>query len=356
MRSIFRRNTFKVAVLISVLLLLLWVILLLGNVFLLLFLSTLLTFVLSPIVEFLQTRGLRRVQAILLIYLTIVVVLYAVISTFLPPLIKQLVSLEVAVKAPDFNVRLQSIENELQSKISFIDFGNLSARFNDLTVQLASKWVSILTSAGSVIMVLVIVPFVTFFLLKDGEKMVRGLIALVPNKYFEMTLNIVYKIGIQLGAYIRAWLTEAAVIGTLSVIGLLLIGVNYAVIIGVVAGIANLIPYLGPIVGAVPAIIVSIVQSGNLSMLIPILILFIAIRLADDIVIVPFIYSRGTSMHPLTIVLLVFVAAELMGIVGMVLAMPIYTVMRVIAKETLWGLRSYSILRGGSREQTLQAG
>ncbi|HEY9166329.1 MAG TPA: AI-2E family transporter [Candidatus Kryptonia bacterium] len=356
MRSIFKKNSFKVFLLIVFLLAALWFVSLLGSVFILFLLAILSTFLLSPLVEFLETRGVKRVYGILLIYGSIIAVIYGLVRTFLPPLLAQVVSLENAIKSPDFNVRVQAIQTELQSKLSFINFGNLSEKFNELTVELADKWVSIITSAGSVAMILVIVPFVTFFLLKDSDMMIRGMIALVPNKYFEMTLNIVQKIGIQLGIYIRAWLTEAAIVGTLSILGLLLIGVKYAVIIGVVAGVANLIPYLGPIVGAVPAIVVSLIQTGNLSMLVPILILFVAIRVADDIVIVPLVYSRSTSMHPLTIVVLILVAGELKGIVGMVLAMPLYTVLRVIAKETLWGLRSYSILKSGTGKSTLQTG
>lgn len=151
------------------------------------------------------------------------------------------------------------------------------------------------------------------------------------------------------GRYIRAWLTEAAIVGALSIIGLLLMGVKYAVIIGVAAGIANLIPYLGPVVGAVPAILVTLVQTGNLEMVLPIIVLFVGIRIIDDLVIVPTVYSKGAEIHPLTVVLLILIAAEVGGILGMVLAMPLYTVFRVIARETYWGLESYSITKAGER-------
>jgi len=195
------------------------------------------------------------------------------------------------------------------------------------------------------LLTLIIVPLVSFFLLKDGESIIQRFVELVPNKYFEMTLNVVHKIGIQLGKYIRAWFTEAAIVGVLSATGLLVLGVKYAVIIGVVAGIANLIPYLGPIVGAAPAIVVSFLQTGHLDMVFPIIFLFAGIRIADDLIVVPAVYSHGVEMHPLTIVLLVLIAAELAGIVGMVLAMPLYTVFKVITKETYWGLESYEITR-----------
>jgi len=351
MLAIFKKNSFRVFLMVGFLLFLLWTISLLGGVFSLLLLSILMTFLLSPLVETLETRGIGRLYAILIIYTGISVVVVGLLYTFLPPLFNQIISLNDAIKAPDFSQKLRAIESQLQSKISFIDFGNLSEKVNQMMVQLADKWFTILTSVGSVLMTIIIVPFVSFFLLKDGEEIIRKLIEIVPNKYFEMTLNVVHKIGIQLGKYIRAWFTEAAIVGILSMIGLLVMGVKYAVIIGVAAGIANLIPYLGPVVGAIPAIVVSFAQTGNPGMFLPIVLLFAGIRILDDLVIVPMVYSRGAEMHPLTIVLLVLIAAELEGIAGMVLAMPLYTVFRVIARETYWGLESYNITKRGESQR-----
>lgn len=354
MLSIFRKNGFKVFLLVVSLSLALWLISLLGGVFILLLLAILVTFLLSPIVAAMETRGVKRTYGILIIYFVMLLVILGLLRTFLPPLFAQIGNLERTIDSPEFGRRLQAIQSELQSEFSFINFGNVSTKINEILIQLASKWLSILTSAGSVLMMLIIVPFVTFFFLKDGDRIVRGLIEVVPNRYFEMTLNVVHKIGIQLGRYIRAWFTEAAIVGLLSILGLLIMGVKYAVIIGVVAGIANLIPYLGPIVGAVPAIMVSFIQMGNLGMILPIIGLFAGIRIIDDMIVVPTVYSRGAEMHPLTVVLLILIAAELGGILGMVLAMPLYTVLRVIAKETYWGLQSYRIANVESKRGTLQ--
>lgn len=356
MLAIFRKNSFKVFLMVVFLLFLLWSLSQLGGVFALLLLSILMTLLLSPLVEMLETRGIRRIYGIFIIYLGIIVIVGGLLYTFLPPLFNQIVSLNDAIKSPDFSQKLQGVESQLQKEISFIDLGNISGRVNQIMVQVADKWFTILTSVGSVLMTIIIVPFVSFFLLKDGEEMINRLIEVVPNRYFEMTLNVVHKIGIQLGKYIRAWFTEAAIVGILSMIGLLIMGVKYAVIIGVVAGIANLIPYLGPVVGAVPAIVVSFVQTGSLEMVLPIIFLFAGIRILDDLVIVPTVYSRGAEMHPLTIVLLVLIAAELEGIAGMVLAMPLYTVFRVIAKEMYWGLESYTITKVVETKEKVKLG
>lgn len=356
MSSIFRSNGFKVSLIVAFMLVALWFLSLLGGVFVILIFSFLLTFLLSPIIETLEMRGIKRPLGILVVYLFFGVVIVGLLRTILPPLIDQVASLEKAMRSPGFGKQIDALQAELHSKVPFINFGDLSNRISQILVQLASKWLEIVTSAGSALMILVIGPFVAFFLLKDGDRFVHRFVAIVPNRYFEMTLNVIHKIGVQLGRYIRAWLTEAAIVGALSVIGLVVMGVKYAVIIGVVAGVANLIPYLGPVVGAVPAMVVSVIQTGNLSMLLPIVILFVSIRLIDDIVVVPTVYSRGASMHPLTVVLLILIAAELKGVLGMILAMPLYTVFRVVARETYWGLESYTITTLNARKGTVDSG
>ncbi len=356
MLSIFRKNSFKVFLIVAFMLIVLWFLSLLGGVFVILIFSFLLTFLLSPVIESLEMKGIPRVLGILIIYALVGVLIFGLLGTILPPLINQIASLEEAMRAPGFSKQIQSVQAQLQSKIPFVNFGDISGRISQALAQLAGKWLEIVTSAGSALMILVIVPFVTFFFLKDGDRFMRGFVTLVPNRYFEMTLNVIHKIGVQLGRYIRSWLTEAAIVGALSIIGLSVMGVKYAVIIGAVAGVANLIPYLGPVVGAVPAMVVSIVQTGNMSMVLPIVILFVSIRLIDDILVVPTVYSRGASMHPLTVVLLILVAAELKGVLGMVLAMPLYTVFRVVAKETYWGLESYHITKLETKKKAVNTG
>ncbi|MCL5267845.1 MAG: AI-2E family transporter [Bacteroidetes bacterium] len=354
MKPFYEKSSFKVSVLVIGLLVAIWLLTLLGVVFILLLLALIMTYLLSPVIDLLETRGLNRVVSILLVYFVIAILIVGLLQTLLPPLIGQVASLEEAIRAPAFAERLRAIQSDLHSKLPFVDFGDISDEFNRMLVQLAGKWLTILTSAGSALVMLVIVPFVAFFLLKDGDSIIHSLVAFVPNRYFEMTLNVVSKIGIQLGRYVRAWLTEAAIVGILAILGLGLMGVKYAVIIGAVAGVANLIPYLGPVVGAVPALIVSFVQSGNPGLFFPIIALFVAIRLVDDIIIVPTVYSRGVSVHPLTVVLLILISAELKGIVGMVLAIPLYTVFRVIVKETYWGLESYRITKTEAKGKALR--
>ncbi|MEX0602155.1 MAG: AI-2E family transporter, partial [Bacteroidota bacterium] len=165
----------------------------------------------------------------------------------------------------------------------------------------------------------------------------------VPNKYFEMTMNVLNKIRRDLVGYLRGWILDSLIIGLLSMLGLWVLGVDNPILIGAIAGVANLIPYLGPVVGAVPAFLVSITQFGDFRLLVPIAVLTVAIQTIDNIVVQPLCFSKTVDMHPLTVILVLVVGNQLMGIVGMLFAIPIATILKVSVRETYWGLKNYRI-------------
>jgi predicted PurR-regulated permease PerM len=171
----------------------------------------------------------------------------------------------------------------------------------------------------------------------------KKLIEHVPNKYFEMTLNVLNKIGRDLVGYLKGWILDSVIIGLLTIVGLTILGVQYSVLIGALAGIANLVPYLGPVVGATLAILVSLTQLGNFSMLGNIIIMTLIIRVIDDTVVQPICFAKSIDMHPLMVIVVLIVGHELLGIAGLVVAIPLATVLKVSAQETYWGLKHYSI-------------
>jgi predicted PurR-regulated permease PerM len=136
---------------------------------------------------------------------------------------------------------------------------------------------------------------------------------------------------------------DSTIIGLLSIVGYTIIGVDYPVLIGVIAGVANLVPYLGPIVGAVPAFMVSVMQYGDFSKAIPIVILTFAIQMIDNTVVQPLCFSKSIDMHPVTVILVLIIGNELMGVAGMLVAIPLFTILKASATETFWGLKNYRI-------------
>ena len=164
------------------------------------------------------------------------------------------------------------------------------------------------------------VPVFTFFLLKDGQRIKKSLIQLVPNRYFEMTLSLVHKIGRQIGSYIRGRLLDALIVGILCTITLYLLNVRYAFLIGLLAGCANIIPHFGPVVGAIPAIVMALMATGSFTSVLVITICFVAIQLFDHLFISHMIELKNIHIHPVIVFLVIFIGGYLMGAIGMFIA------------------------------------
>jgi predicted PurR-regulated permease PerM len=167
----------------------------------------------------------------------------------------------------------------------------------------------------------------------------------MPNRYFEVSYWVIRKISIQLGRFVRGWILDAFLVGFLSALGLSILGINNSVSIGVIAGIGHLIPYFGPIIGGIPAIIISVVQFGDLSMLPSIIIMFLIIYTIDNGFIQPNVFSKSTDFHPIVIIVLIIAGSSLMGVIGMLLAIPTATVVKTAAKEIYNGYKNYKIIK-----------
>ena len=178
----------------------------------------------------------------------------------------------------------------------------------------------------------------TVFILIWTEK--KALIGTIPNRYVEMSLNLIYKINIQLGGFVRARLLEALCVGLTCFIGLTLLGVKYTAVLAIIAGLTNLIPYIGPVIGAIPALIIAFVDTGNPAMLLWVSMVYGIAQLIDMLVIIPAVFAKIVNMHPLAVVIVIIVGGQLGGVIGMILAVPVYSITRVTVKEIHTGLTS----------------
>lgn len=198
---------------------------------------------------------------------------------------------------------------------------------------------SFVLNSVSVITVIVFALIITFYILIGFSTLKQRIVELYPKIYKDDIVRIVKKIDVQLSSYLRGQLTIAILVGILSSVGLLLIGVPYAVIIGMFAGMANLIPYLGPVVGATPAILVTILEhypdwGGDiLWRSLAIVGLFVIIQTLDGFVISPKVMGDALNLNPMIIMFALLLGGALMGLLGMLLAIPVLCVVRVLINE-----------------------
>lgn len=191
----------------------------------------------------------------------------------------------------------------------------------------------------------IIVPFALFFFLAEGRTIKRAIIEQVPNRYFELILNLLHRIDRQLGSYMRGMVLSVIIVSLLSSTGLYIIGLEHFLVIGLLAGLANVIPYMGPAIGIIAGVVAAVLQYSALSfgVVIPVIIVFVVVQLVDNVFVAPMVVGRSVNLHPLLVIFAVFVGSELFGAVGMLLAVPTTAVIKVSVRTIYEGWRVYSV-------------
>jgi putative permease len=309
-------------------------------------LSALLAYIFDPIVTAIELRGFSRTVSTLLFFAFLLSILGLAVAFLAPVAVTQLRALQVGAGSEQTAGVILRLQAVIRSELGFLGMGDidLAGKITQLGTYLSSWLVDFVVHEGvSLIVYGLAVPFIVFFLLKDGREIKKGFIGLVPNRYFEFTLDLMYKMDTQLGNYLRSQFIDALTFGVLSTIALWLLGVKYFIFIGAFAGLANLIPYVGPIAGALPAVAVSLFSTGDAAMAIQVVAAFTGLKLLDDIVIQPLLVSKGVNLHPLLVLLAIIIGGELFGILGMLLAVPATGFGKVVLQESIVTLRKYRL-------------
>jgi predicted PurR-regulated permease PerM len=307
--------------------------------------SILAAFILRPLVSMLEFRlGIHRILSVIIVFLVIGGSLVVISIIFIPLAIERMKELYEGFKNFPFDQKLNEAAISLTANIPFADPEAVTQKVHALVQSGLQGLNGLLASTAGFLMNLAIVPFITFFILTEGDTAIKKLIERVPNKYFEMVLNVLNKIYKELVGYLRGWILDSVIVGILNIIGFYLIGVNYALLLGIIAGISNLIPYVGPFFGVIPALLISLSQCGDFRQAFPIIaVTLILVQLLDNIIIQPLCFSQTVDMHPVTVIFVLIIGNSLMGIAGMLLAIPIATILKSSAVETYWGLKNYHI-------------
>ncbi|MEK7728757.1 MAG: AI-2E family transporter, partial [candidate division KSB1 bacterium] len=227
--------------------------------------SVFLAYLLEPLVNALENRGIKRLWGTI----TVLLGFCALFGTGIGLLREQMAhEIEIILA----NVQLDQPEllvDQAKEKLkaSFPEQGRIIDMFSGVALHyvksILGAGVTGMTEVLSAFGATIIIPFLIFFILNDSHALQKAVVQQIPNRYFEMSLSLIHKANEQLGRYIRGVLLDAAIVGAMVVIALLLLDLRYAVFIGILAGMANLIPYLGPVVGGIPAIVISVIDQGN---------------------------------------------------------------------------------------------
>lgn len=322
--------------------------------------ATVISFIGEPVVRFLRSFHIRswRMPSWLAALFTLAlfsVVLISVFRLFAPLIAAQAQTLSTI----DFQALGELISAQFADLLTFLEAYNLSGddRSNEVyiighlqeLVELGDLGVLInnfIGFLGSAVIAVFSISFISFFFLRDSYMVGKILLAATPDRHAERMTNIMTRTRRLLTRYFSGLLLQITTVTLLITLGLTAFGVDNAFLIGFLAGLLNLIPYIGPIIGGSIGIFIALTTSPELATggtLLPLILktatVFITVQLLDNIVFQPLIFSNSVNAHPLEIFIIISLAGSVAGITGMILAIPGYTLFRIIAKEFLSGFK-----------------
>jgi len=309
--------------------------------------SVFLAYLLEPLVNTLENRGLKRFWGTIAVLLGFTIVFGVGIALVREQMARELEIILANVQIDQPELLVDQTKEKL--KASFPNQGRLIDMFSGVALHylksILGPGVAGMTEVLSAFGAMIIIPFLVFFILNDSHALQKAVVQQIPNRYFEMSLSLIHKADEQLGRYIRGVLLDAAIVGAMVVIALMLLDLRYAVFIGILAGMANLIPYLGPVVGGIPALVISVIDNGNFSGVPSILLAFGVVKIIDDIIVQPLVVSKSVELHPVTVIIAIYVGGHLGGILGMIVAVPLVAIIKVSLNILHWGFTKYYIFR-----------
>lgn len=309
------------------------------QVLLMLLIVGILVSALAPSVEWLQNKKVPRLLAVILVFLFLLLIAGVFSVVVFPPLVGQMQQLAVELPAR-FNDWLNTYETQntiLLTRDWLVNTGLIDSVGKALEIisnqisNISSIVISQTYGVISGIIGLTVVIVLTFYLLLEDEAMKQFLMAILPSKNQVVTLTIINKASIKAGHWLHGQLIVSTVIGLLSFIGYIILGIKFPLVLAICAGTLSIIPYIGPTLGAVPALIVALTQGPWV--VLGVLIVTLAVQQLEGNFITPRIMGKLVGLSPVTIIISILIGGTLAGIWGIILAIPVAATVSVAINE-----------------------
>lgn len=301
-------------------------------------LAGILYYLMNPVVDYLEKQRIPRIYSIIGLFVLVVALIVWGSVVIIPKIQEQTVSfvgnfpkyvdtidnkLTEILRDPLFNQFRDQLESAGEKFVS--SAGDMLQDISKSTVQSLGSFVG---AVATVLVAVLTMPFILFYLLKDGKQLAPYFVKFLPTRMRKPTLKILAEMNDQVSSYIRGQLTVAFAVAIMFMIGFAIIGLDYAVTLGIVAGFLNLIPYLGSFLAMIPAVFLAIVAGPV--MLVKVLIVFALEQTIEGRLISPLVLGNQLAIHPVTILLVLLTSGKLFGIIGVILGIPVYAAAKVI--------------------------
>lgn len=315
-------------------------------------LTGLLYYLLNPMVDWMEKHKISRTVGISILFVLISLLIIWGLAVAIPSIQEQVTSF-----AQNLPSNIQKIEGQVTSLLQDQRFEQfrptaleLLNKVNDQAVAYAQKfsssavnWASnLISTASQIIVAILIMPFILFYLLRDGQYLNKHITQYLPTKWREPIGTVLSDVNGQLSNYVRGQVTVAIIVALMFSVMFSIIGLSYPITLGVMAGFLNLIPYLGSFLAMIPAVILGLI-AGPI-MLIKVLVVFMIEQTIEGRFVTPLIIGSSLSIHPITILFVLLTAGQMYGVLGVLLGIPIYASIKVLVKATFEWYKAHSSL------------
>ncbi|GAA4847845.1 AI-2E family transporter [Paenibacillus vulneris] len=325
-------------------------IVLLKTVLLPIVLSGVFYYLLNPIVHYLETKKIKRVYTILLLYLIIIGIIALLLTIVIPLIREQILGLIQNIPAYSRIINQQfehlmgsQLMNQLASTIDFNSeklMTTISQKATDLLNHTLSSLSGFLGAVTETVLAIVTVPFILFYLLLDGNRLPSYILSFAPVAIRDSAFKVMGEMSHQISSYIRGQIIVSFCIGFLLFIGYQVIGLDFSLVLAAIAACTSIVPYLGPAIAITPALVVASVTSPV--MLLKMIVIWTIVQLIEGKFISPQIMGKTLHIHPVTIIFVILTAGNLFGIIGIILAVPGYAVLKVFVSHLFLWFKSKS--------------
>lgn len=295
-------------------------------------------FLLNPVVNFLHNKKVPRFIAILIIYIVFLGVVVLIIGNLVPYINKQFTALAMAL--PGYSKETIKYFNNLAQTSEFKWAANaqqnlfqsfekkLTSYANTLPETITYSITNIVGVIANITVILATVPFLLFYMLKDGKRFPEAISKFLPPSFKDEGLTILKETGETLSTYIHGQIAVALTVGTMTFFGFLIIKLPFALVMALAITFTYFIPYIGLFIGATPAVVIALFDSPTKLLLV--LIVIVISQQIESNLLSPLILGKSLDIHPATIIIILLAAGNLAGVIGMVLAVPTFAVSKTI--------------------------
>lgn len=307
----------------------------LWSIFLPFLLSIFIAYLLYPIVQKIHSYNVPKGLAIVFIYLLFFGGIIYGISKLYPLFLRQLTDL--SEQLPQFISTYKQWVYQMYDSTSFLPetvhdkMDNLFQQMETSLGNIVTKIVTSITKIFDIIVVVTVIPVLVFYFLKDTKRIKAWIKRFIPAKYHQRSHDILFSIDKSLGNYLRGQLLVSLFVSVATFISFYFLDLNYALVLAIIMGFTNFIPYFGPIIGALPAIAIALTMSTKL--VIFVLLTVFVIQLIESNLLSPFIVGKSIHIHPIAIIFALIVGGKIGGVIGLLLAVPLLTIINEIVKQ-----------------------